>query len=122
MDARIGADEGPIRSSTTSGAADPDRVNLSSLSGMQLAAQMLDVVGHNVANLNTPDALQAQVNPQTSAAGGVTSTISASEAPGGIDLVDQVVSMIQAQVLYSANAQVFRTADETYGTLFDIRA
>lgn len=89
---------------------------------MQLAAQMLDVVGHNVANLNTPDALQAQTNPQTSATGGVTSTISVSEAPSGIDLVDQVVSMIQAQILYSANAQAFRTADETYGTLFDMLA
>jgi flagellar basal-body rod protein FlgC len=99
-------------------------VNLSSLSGMQLAAQMLDVVGHNVANLSTPDALQAQVNPQTSASGGVTSTISVTQNSSSPtpDLVEQVAQMIQAQVLYAANAQLFRTADDTYGALFDIRA
>ena len=30
--------------------------------------------------------------------------------------------MIEAQILYTANATVLRTADETQGTLFDIRA
>ncbi len=96
-------------------------MDLSSLSGMQLAAQMLGAVGHNVANLNTPDAHEARVEPQTTPDGGVLGTISIASDPG-IDLVSQVVTMMQAQLLYAANARVLRTADETYGTLFDIRA
>jgi flagellar hook protein FlgE len=96
-------------------------VNLSSLSGMQLAAQMVDVLAVNVANVSAPDARAGQVVANAAPDGGVTPAVRLADGTG-IDLPDQVAAMIQAQVIYAANGEMVQAQDDTQGRLFDVQA
>jgi len=71
----------------------------SGLSGMQAASLQLDVAGNDVANLST-----AGFTP----------------ALGG--LVEDMVALVQAPILYAANARVVSAADETTASLLDALA
>ncbi|MBV8259287.1 MAG: hypothetical protein JO073_15885 [Actinobacteria bacterium] len=71
----------------------------SALSGMQAASLQLDVAANDVANTNTPGFVPAL---------------------GG--LVEDMVAVAQAPILYAANAQVVRAADQTTRSLLDVLA
>ncbi|MBV8561507.1 MAG: hypothetical protein JOZ56_00305 [Actinobacteria bacterium] len=71
----------------------------SALSGMQAASLQLDVAANDVANTNTPGFVPAL---------------------GG--LVEDMVAVAQAPILYAANAQIVRAADQTTRSLLDVLA
>jgi len=71
----------------------------SGVAGMQAASLQLDVAANDVANANTPGFVPAL---------------------GG--LVEDLVAVAQAPILYAANARVVTAADETTRTLLDALA
>jgi flagellar hook protein FlgE len=96
-------------------------VNLSSLSGMQAASLLVDAVGHNVANLDTPGFHAQDVGQSTTATGGVSASVT-SAAGEGVDLAEQVGRLIQASIAYDANARVQRSQDEVTAAAIDVLA
>lgn len=92
-----------------------------SLSGMNAAQTRLDVVGHNVANVDTPNFRRQQVVQTADAGGGVNTSITQAGASGSAleaDLVDQ----LQAKNSFLANLAVFRTGNQMLGALLDVSA
>ena len=82
----------------------------SSVLGMADASRRIDVAAHNVANMSTEPF--SPLRPD------------GSQGPeGSMDLASELVDgTIIAPAAYTANAAVFRTADETRGYLLDILA
>jgi len=96
-------------------------VNLNALSGMQAAALVVDVVGHDIANMDTPDFHAQRVDQAAAAGGGVTTTVTTA-TDEGVDLAEQIGRLITGSIAYDANAAVVRTEDEVTRTLVDVRA
>lgn len=91
-----------------------------SIAGSALAAQTISlaVTADDVANVETPGftAKQAQfvaMNPGVSV-GAIIDT------GQGVDLADQMVSLVLAKTAYEAAANVFRTADQMTKTLLAV--
>jgi flagellar hook protein FlgE len=99
----------------------PPRVNLSSLSGMQAAGLLVDAIGNNVANLDTPGFHAQGVAQATSAGGGVTATVTAA-AGEGVDLAEQVGRLVTASIAYDANARVQAGQDAVMRAAIDLLA
>jgi len=96
----------------------------SAISGLAANAQAAAAVAENVANVNTEGYQAARVSTTQvvtdgHAPGGVRTSVSRG---GGVDLTEQFVQLIQAEVAYSANAQVIKTTDELSGKLLDVLA
>jgi flagellar hook protein FlgE len=96
-------------------------VNLSSLSGMQAASLLVDTIGHDVANLDTPGFHAQGVAQATTASGGVSASV-ATAAGEGVDLAEQVGRLITASIAYDANARVQETQDAVARAAVDIVA
>jgi flagellar basal body rod protein FlgG len=71
-------------------------VNVTALSGMQAASLLVDAVGHQVANVDTPGY--------------------------DVDLPTQVARLVQASVAYDANARVQQSQDEVTAAAIDVLA
>jgi flagellar basal body rod protein FlgG len=71
-------------------------VNLSSLSGMQAASLLVDAIGHDVANLDTPG--------------------------HDVDLPTQVARLVEASIAYDANARVQQSQDAVTAAAIDVLA
>jgi flagellar basal body rod protein FlgG len=84
------------RSSPPPRAAEATTVNISSLSGMQAASLLVDAIGHQVANVDTPGY--------------------------DVDLATQTARLVQASIAYDANARVQQTQDEVTGAAIDVLA
>jgi len=95
-------------------------MNMSStaLSGLRVAQSMLNASAHNIANVNTPNAVRQTVVPVTEPMGGVTATIS-NAASSGDTLASDVVTQLQAKNAFIANLAVFKVANQLQGTLLD---
>jgi flagellar basal-body rod protein FlgC len=97
----------------------------SAVSGLAANAASVQAVAENVANANTPGYRAVEVRASSAIAGGGAS-------PGGVkftrvrqgevDLARQFTRLIQAEISYSANAQVVRTADNLARKLIDVVA
>lgn len=103
----------------------------SGLSGMQAFQRALDVTANNVANVSTNGFRPQQASFQAVAGGGVNATASANSAqqgtvasgtPSGTDLVAETVKSLQYKYGFDASAQVVKTANETLGTLINLKA
>jgi flagellar basal body rod protein FlgG len=92
----------PPRSRSARSAPTPRDVNLSSLSGMQAATQLLEATAIATAGFG------AAASPPTAAA--------------AVDLAEQVTNLITATVAYNANARVVRAQDETTQAAIDVLA
>jgi flagellar hook protein FlgE len=77
-------------------------VNLSSLSGMRAATQLLDATAAGVASFGAG--------------------ASAPTAAGSVDLAAQVTDLVTATVAYDANARVLQAQDETTQAAIDVLA
>jgi flagellar basal body rod protein FlgG len=71
-------------------------VNVTALSGMQAASLLVDAIGHQVANVDTPGY--------------------------DVDLPTQAARLVQASIAYDANARVQRTQDEVTAAAIDVLA
>jgi len=100
-------------------------------SGLQAAQYDLGVSANNIANAVTPGYKSQRPDLVDLSDGGVAvAGTSTDPTPGpilpdgsqgsNVDLASEVVNTIQARNLYTANAVVFRTADQMYGTLLNI--
>jgi flagellar hook protein FlgE len=82
----------------------------SSVSGMADAGRRFDVAAHNVANMSTEPF--SPLRP-----------VGSQGAEGSLDLASELVEgTIVAPAAYTANAAMFRAADETRGYLLDVLA
>jgi flagellar basal body rod protein FlgG len=82
---------------------------VSALTGMQGAVRSLDTAAHNVANANTEPF--APLRPDGS-----------TDATDSLDMPTQMVAVATAPIVYAANAQVVRAADQMTGSLLDLFA
>jgi flagellar hook protein FlgE len=96
-------------------------VNLSSLSGMQAAGLLVDVIGHDVANLDTAGFHAQGVSQATTASGGVAASVTTA-AGEGVDLAEQIGRLFTASIAYDANARVARTQEEVARSAVDVLA
>jgi flagellar basal-body rod protein FlgC len=103
----------------------------SGLSGMQAFQRALDSSSNNVANLQTNGFEPQQADFQENTGGGVKVTLStpaasqgdsSASAPSGTDFTAEAVNSVQDQLGFELSAQVVKTADQTLGTLINIKA
>ncbi|QXL84000.1 flagellar basal body protein [Comamonas sp. NLF-1-9] len=90
-------------------------------SGLQAAQLRLQVSAHNIANMNTPGFLPQRVQAQAQAPrAGVSAWVQQGEQPGVV-LEEEVVQQLAARSAWRANLYVLRVAQETTGTLLNVR-
>ncbi len=98
----------------------------SAVSGLAANAAAVQAVAVNVANANTPGYRAVRVRTSSVIVG------AAGSSPGGVQvtrvrqgevsLVREFTRLIQAEISYSANAQVVRTADDLASKIIDVVA
>jgi len=91
------------------------------LSGMNAAQTQLRASAHNVANLATDGFRRQQVQQTPQPGGGVEAAVTRADRPGP-DLVQDVVTQLQAKNAFLANLAVFKTSDKMAGALLDTQA
>ena len=97
----------------------------SAVSGLAANAAGVQAVAENVANANTPGYRAVRVRTSSvvtgaaPSAGGVQVT---RVRQGEVNLVREFTRLIQAEISYTANAQVVRTADDLTHRLIDVVA
>lgn len=90
--------------------------------GLQAAQRRLDVSAHNIANMNTPGYTPQRVRETALAPlSGVGAEVVRANQPG-VALEEEAVAQIAARIAYAANVFVLRGAQQTTGTLLDVRA
>ena len=90
-------------------------------SGLRAASSGLQAAAHNLANLATPDANRQSVALSAQAAGGVSAIVVEAPADPGAP-VEDVAAMLTYKAMAGANLFVLKVADQTLGSLLDIRA
>lgn len=93
-------------------------------SGLNASGRQAQVAADNIVNANTPDFVAARVRTTSVAVGNAGGGVLAQTVAGtqGVDVATELLSLIQAQVSYNANAQVIRVGDSLARTLIDITA
>lgn len=85
----------------------------SAVSGLAANAASVQAVAENVANVNTPGYRAVRVRASSVIAGGDTGGVRVTRVrQGGVDLARQFTQLIQAEISYTANAQVVRAVDD----------
>jgi hypothetical protein len=90
-------------------------------SGLRAASSGLQATAHNLANLATPDATRQTVALSAQATAGVSSTVVDAPADPAAPIED-VAAMLTYKAMAGANLFVLKVADQTLGSLLDIRA
>lgn len=88
---------------------------------MNAAQTQLRASAHNVANLGTDGFRRQQVQQTPQPGGGVEAAVTRADRPGP-DLVQDVVTRLQAKNAFLANLAVFKTSDKMAGALLDTQA
>ena len=104
------------------------------VSGLALNSQRATAAASNIANVNTPGYERVEVQ----ASSVVTSQNQSAYAPGGVqgsltrggtvsglmgvDMTQEVVTLIQAETAYTANLKVIEAASEMQGQLLKVKA
>jgi flagellar hook protein FlgE len=102
----------------------------SGLSGLVANQRALDTAAHNIANASTAGFAPQQASFQENSPAGSGVHIStqaqalsgASALASGTDLATEVSNSLVYKAQFDLSAAVIKTADETLGTLIDIRA
>ncbi len=97
----------------------------SAVSGLAANAASVQAVAENVANANTPGYRAVRVRTSSVIAGGGSSAGGVQVTrvrQGDVNLVREFSRLIQAEISYTANAQVVRTADDITHELIDVVA
>ena len=89
-------------------------------SGLRAAAQGMQAAAHNIPNLATPDAARQTVVLSAGPTGGVsTAVVEASPDPAAP--VEDVAATLTYKAMAGANVFVLKVADQTLGSLLDVR-
>lgn len=89
-------------------------------SGLRAASLGMRAAAHNIANLATPDAARQGV-ALSAEAGGVSARVVEAPADPAAPLED-VAAMLTYKAMAGANLFVLKVADQTLGSLLDVRA
>ena len=89
-------------------------------SGLRAASLGMQAAAHNIANLATPDAARQSV-ALSAEAGGVSARVVEAPADPAAPLED-VAAMLTYKAMAGANLFVLKVADQTLGSLLDVRA
>lgn len=89
-------------------------------SGLRAASSGLQAAAHNLANLATPDATREAL-ALSAETGGVSARVVEAPADPAAPLED-VAAMLTYKAMAGANVFVLKVADQTLGSLLDIRA
>ena len=92
-------------------------VSAIALSGMNAANVSMDSAAHNIANLGTRDFRRQSAVQETSADGGVSSSVTRASQAGNAE--QDMVGMLQSKNAFLMNLSVFKTADAMMGSLLD---
>ena len=90
-------------------------------SGLRAASSGLQATAHNLANLATPEATRQTVALSAQATGGVSASVVEVPADPAAPIED-VAAMLTYKAMAGANLFVLRVADQTLGSLLDIKA
>ena len=91
-------------------------------SGLEAARALLDVHAHNIANVNTEDFVRQEAQLQAVEPRGGVAVAAITDAAGGPDLIEDVVGLMTAGLMYRANAKAFEVIAKTERSLLDTRA
>ena len=89
-------------------------------SGLRAASLGMQAAAHNIANLATPDAARQSV-ALSAEPGGVSARVIEAPADPAAPLED-VAAMLTYKAMAGANLFVLKVADQTLGSLLDVRA
>jgi flagellar hook protein FlgE len=90
-------------------------------SGMNAATARLGVSAHNVANVQTVGFRRQQLQQQTQAGGGVTTSVTQAEEAGS-DLAADAVQQMTALYSFKANLRTVQVEHDMLGSLLDVKA
>ncbi len=90
-------------------------------SGLRAASLGMQVAAHNIANLATPGAARQGVALSAEAGAGVSATVVETPADP-VAPVEDVAAMLTCKAMAGANLFVLKVADQTLGSLLDVRA
>lgn len=96
------------------------------LSGMQAATTRTAATANNVANALTPSYDRLETKLSTAPGGGVTATVSVSQAPfltgaSNVDLGQEMLDLMQAEIAFKANASVWETGADMWDVMLSIK-
>ena len=91
-------------------------------SGLEAARALLDVHAHNVANANTEGFVRQEAHLAAVEPRGGVAVAAITDAAGGPDLIEDVVGLMTAGLMYRANAKAFEVIAKTERSLLDERA
>lgn len=97
-----------------------------SLSGMQAQQTRATATANNIANAMTPRYDRLETDFSSEDAGGVRASVSPSgaatfDAGSNVDLAQEVVSLIESEIGFKANASAFETGADMWDVLLSIK-
>lgn len=97
-----------------------------SLSGMQAQQTRVAATANNVANAMTPAYDRLETDLTSRGQGGVSSTVSRSGGPvlddtSNVDLASEMLSLVEAEIGFKANAAAWETGADIWDVLLSIR-
>ncbi|ODS55550.1 MAG: flagellar basal body rod protein [Agrobacterium sp. SCN 61-19] len=97
-----------------------------SLSGMQAQQTRLAATANNVANALTPGYSRLETSFTSPAQGGVSATVAPSGGPAlddmsNVDLASEMLSLVEAEIGFKANAAVWETGADIWDVLLSIK-
>lgn len=97
-----------------------DTTMSAAISGLHANAVRAGTAAFNVVNANTEGFKARSVNVSSVVPVGVTASVATTGRT--VDVAQEFVGMIQAEVGYAANAQVIKAAEQMTGSLLDLLA
>lgn len=92
-----------------------------SSSGLHVSQIKQDVVGNNLANVNTGDFDQSRVTQNEIKGGGVEVASIDKMPTQGVQIDEQMVQMIRNEKELGFNAQAIKTQDQMLGEILDLK-
>ncbi|SIQ60905.1 flagellar basal-body rod protein FlgC [Rhizobium sp. RU33A] len=97
-----------------------------SLSGMQAQQTRLAATANNVANAMTPGYHRLETSFVSRAQGGVSATVAPSDGTvlddtSNVDLASEMLSLVEAEIGFSANAAAWETGADIWDVLLSIK-
>lgn len=96
-------------------------ITSNALSGMQAHSRSLAATANNIANVSTPGYARLETSFSSSASGGVTASVSPSADGQNVDLANEILDSISAEIGFKANAVVFETGADMWDMLLTIK-
>jgi flagellar basal-body rod protein FlgC len=96
-------------------------ITSNALSGMQAYSRSLAGTANNVANVSTPGYARLETSFSSSATGGVSASVNPSADGQNVDLANEILDSISAEIGFKANAVVFETGADMWDMLLTIK-